>query len=74
MTNPTHIVECEGPESQGFKTQHPRLSFHYSYVAAEAYIRSKVALSADIPLKHKHIWGIRKVGSDAGDWLHRTAG
>ena len=74
MDNATHIVECEGPESQNFKTHHPRLSFHYSYDAAMTYIRSKVALSADIPLKHKHIWGVRKVGSDAGDWLLRTAG
>jgi len=74
MTSPTHIVECDGPAAQGFKPNYPRLSFHYSYGEAEDYIRSRVALSADIPLEHKHIWSIRKVGSQAGDWLHRTAG
>ena len=70
----THIVECEAPETWGFRTHHPRLSFFHSYESALTYIRSNLALGPGIALKHKHIWSIRSVGSQAGDFLHRTAG
>ena len=74
MTNATHIVECEGPSDAGGKARHPSLSLHYSCDAAEFFINSRLALGADIPLKYKHIWGIRAVGAQAGDWLFRAAG
>jgi hypothetical protein len=71
---PTHIVECETPETWNGETCHPAMSYFYSYDAAERYIRSKLSLGSDIALKHKHIWGIRTYGSNAGDWLYRAAG
>jgi hypothetical protein len=71
---PKFIVEVEAPETWGGKTCHPAMSYFYSYDAAESYIRSRLSLGPDIPLKHKHIWGIRAYGSNAGDWMYRAAG
>lgn len=68
------IVECEAPETWGGKTHHPTISFYNTYEDAERFIRSRLSLSGSIALKHKHIWGIRKEGSNSGDWLYRAAG
>ncbi len=74
MNTPTHIIECEGPESWGFKTHEPAMQFAYSEQAAITLIRSKLGLSASTPLKHKHIWKVRKYGSNAGDYVFTAAG
>ncbi len=71
---PTHIVECEAPETWGGNTCYPAMSYFYNYESAERYIRSNISLGPDVALKHKHIWGIREYGSNANDWIYRTAG
>ena len=73
-TEPKYIVDCEAPETWNGKTCHPTISYFYNYESALKFIRSKVSLGPNVPLKHKHIWGIREYGSVYGDWCFRTAG
>jgi len=74
MDTPSYIVDCDPPETWNGETCHPRVSYYPSYDDAMGWIKSKLSLSAEVSLKHKHIFGIRKYGANSGDWMFRTAG
>lgn len=70
--DPTHIVEIHFPETWGggMKTQ-----FVYGGIEqAKAFIRSKVSLSEDVALKHKHIFHVREYAGHPHEFVYSAAG
>jgi hypothetical protein len=69
---PSHIVEIHLPETWGggMKTQ-----FIYGGLdAAKSFIRSKLSLSEDVALKHKHIYHVRVYGGHPHEFVYSAAG
>jgi hypothetical protein len=72
MATPSHIVEIHLPETHGggMKTQ-----FIYGGLEnAKSFIRSKLSLSEDVALKHKHIYHVLVYGGHPHEFVYSAAG